>query len=375
MNPRDLAKLATQVENSGTLPADLAARADAASGIIIGITGPPGAGKSTLAGALTAAIRKRGKTVAIVAVDPSSRATGGAILGDRIRLLNHNADPGVFVRSMATRGAPGGLARSSGALARLFLAADFDFVILETIGAGQDEIAVASHADVTLVVLIPGAGDDIQAIKAGMMEIADIFVVNKADLPGADQAENEIGAMLSLQDKNTRPPVLRTVAADGTGIPALLDAIEIRPRRARLPATPDPDWLVDHIGIAVVSLDESLAFYTGQMGMKLLGRESVAAESVNVAMLDAGPSRIELLEPTSPDSAIARFLAQRGPGIHHIAMRVPHLNSVVERLKSSGARVLNEPRAGAGGHLYVFVHPASSGGVLWEIIQDRERSV
>lgn len=109
--------------------------------------------------------------------------------------------------------------------------------------------------------------------------------------------------------------------------------------------------------------------------MKLLGRESVAAESVNVAMLDAGPSRIELLEPTSPDSAIARFLAQRGPGIHHIAMRVPHLNSVVERLKSSGARVLNEPRAGAGGHLYVFVHPASSGGVLWEIIQDRERSV
>jgi LAO/AO transport system kinase len=365
MSPRELARLATTVENGNPPPVDL----PEGHGLIIGVTGSPGAGKSTLAAALVTEIRRRGKTVAVVAVDPTSRSTGGAILGDRIRMQSHHGDPGVFIRSMASRGASGGLARTSAALARLFRGAGFDFVVLETVGAGQDEVAVASSADVTLVVLVPGMGDDVQAIKAGMMEIADIFVVNKADRPGVEQAVHEIEAMLSLMPKEARPSIFQTVAIDGTGVVELMNAIEARPAKPRL--TPDPEWHVDHIGIAVQSLEESLPFYTEQMGMKLLGRETVPQEKVNVAMLAAGPSRIELLEPSDPTCTLIRFLEKRGPGIHHVAMRVADLPAVVARLRKSGARLLNEPQQGAGGHLYVFVHPASAGGVLWEIIQDQ----
>jgi LAO/AO transport system kinase len=364
MSARELAKLATAVENGAPLPADL----PAGEGLIVGITGPAGSGKSSLASALVAEIRKRGKTVAVIAVDPSSRATGGAILGDRIRMQAHHGDPGVFVRSMATRGAHGGLARTSMPLARLFRGAGFDFVILETVGAGQDEIDIAASADVTLVVLVPGMGDEVQAIKAGMMEVADIFAINKADRPGVEQTAADLEALFSLAPDTARPPVFRTVATEGTGVAALLD--EIAGRKPRVPVDRDPEWKVDHIGVAVHRLAESVPFYTKQLGMRLLGEETVATEQVRVAMLDAGPSRIELLEPTGPESTIAKFLAKRGPGLHHVAMRTADLPSAVARLREAGAKLLNEPRRGAGGHLYVFVHPGSSGGVLWEIIQE-----
>jgi len=365
MSPRELAKLATVVENGSPLPTDL----PEGNGLIVGVTGAPGAGKSSLVDALVKEIRRRGKTVAIVAVDPSSKATGGAILGDRIRMQSHHGDPGVFIRSMATRGTPGGLARTSMTMARLFRSAGFDFVIVETVGAGQDETDIAASADVTVVVLVPGMGDDVQAIKAGTMEIADIFVINKADRPGVEQTANEIEAMLSLAPEHSRPPIFRTVAIEETGVAVLLDDIGERSRKPQL--KPDPQWLVDHIGIAVRSLAESLPFYTDQMGMTLIGRETIESEKVHVAMLAAGPSRIELLEPTAPDSTIAKFLDKRGPGLHHVAMCVEDLGAVVAHLKTSGAKLLGEPRHGAGGHLYVFVHPASAGGVLWEIIQDQ----
>jgi len=355
MSPRELAKVATAVENGAPLPADL----PVGEGLIVGITGPAGAGKSSLASALAAEIRKRGKTVAVIAVDPSSRATGGAILGDRIRMQAHHGDPGVFVRSMATRGSQGGLARTSLPLARLFRGAGFDFVLLETVGAGQDEIDIAASADVTLVVLMPGMGDEVQAIKAGMMEIADIFAINKADRPGVEQTAADLEAMV---------PVFRTVATDGTGVAELLD--EIAARKPKMGIAPDPRWQVDHIGVAVRSLKESLPFYREQLAMRLLGEETVAQEQVRVAMLDGGHSRIELLEPIGPESAIAKFLAKRGPGLHHVAMRTADLAAAVERLRAAGAKLLNEPRRGAGGHLYVFVHPGSAGGVLWEIIQE-----
>ena len=159
---------------------------------IVGITGPPGAGKSTLVDAMAAALRRQGKTVAVIAVDPTSRITGGAILGDRIRMQQHHGDAGVFVRSMATRGSSGGLARATADLVRLMDAAGRDYVIVETVGVGQDEIEIAGLAQVTVVVLVPGMGDDVQAIKAGIMEIADIFAINKSDQPGADQVEREI---------------------------------------------------------------------------------------------------------------------------------------------------------------------------------------
>jgi LAO/AO transport system kinase len=366
MHPRELARLATQIENGAPYPASL----PEGEGLIVGVTGPPGAGKSTLVDALTAEIRRRGKTVAIIAVDPSSRATGGAILGDRVRMQRHYSDPGVFIRSMATRGATGGLARSSTLLSRLFRSAGFDFVIVETVGVGQDEIDIAALADVTVVVLVPGMGDDIQALKAGVMEIADIFVVNKADRPGVEQTQREIESMLSLGHATTIPAIYSTIAIDGTGIPELLDDLEKRPRKLHTRAETQ-HWEIDHLGIAVRSLDDSLPFYTAHLGLPVLSRETVEHEKVNVAMLPAGTSRIELLEPLDPTSTIAKFLEKRGPGLHHIAMRVPDLHDTVRRLESGGIRLLGVPQRGAGGHLYVFVHPASTGGVLWELIEDR----
>ena len=368
MAPRELARLATQIENGEPYPASL----PEGEGLTIGVTGPPGAGKSTLVDALTTEIRHRGKTVAIIAVDPSSRATGGAILGDRVRMQRHYSDPGVFIRSMATRGATGGLARSSALLSRLFRSAGFDFVIIETVGVGQDEIDIAALADVTAVVLVPGMGDDIQALKAGIMEIADIFVINKADRPGVEQTQREIENMLSLGYATTTPAIYRTIAIDGTGIPELLDDVEKRPRKLHARAE-TWHWEIDHLGIAVGSLDDSLPFYTEHLGLPVLSRETVEHEKVNVAMLPAGASRIELLEPLDTTSTIAKFLEKRGPGLHHIAMRVPDLNATVLRLESGGIRLLGAPQRGAGGHLYVFVHPASTGGVLLELIQDREQ--
>src|SRR5450432_395232 len=216
---RALARTATGVENRDPQALETLTQLEPFAGHarLVGITGPPGAGKSTLVDALAAELRTRGKTVAIVAVDPTSRITGGAILGDRIRMQQHHADPGIFIRSMATRGSLGGLARATADMARLMDAAGKDDIVIETVGVGQAEIAIAGLAQVTVVVLVPGMGDDVQAIKAGIMEIADIFVINKADQPGADRVERELQAMLSLSD--ARPPaIVRTVAINGKGV-------------------------------------------------------------------------------------------------------------------------------------------------------------
>lgn len=365
MTQRELARLATLIENGAPVPGEL----PGGTGLIVGITGPPGAGKSSLVDALTQEMRSRGKTVAIVAVDPTSRATRGAILGDRVRMQRHHADPGVFIRSMATRGATGGIARTSAALSRLFRAAGYDFILLETVGVGQDEIDVAALADVTVVVLVPGMGDDVQAIKAGIMEVADIFVINKSDRPGAEQTQREIQAMLSLGHGVELPSILKTVALDGTGVAELTD--ELQSRRRRIRAQPEPTWTLDHIGVAVRSLEDALPFYESHIGLPVLMRETVEHEKVRLAMLPAGGSaRIELLEPLDESSAIAGFIGKRGPGLHHVAMRVPDLHATVRRLASAGVKLLGPPQRGAGGHLYVFVHPSGTGGVLWELIQE-----
>ena len=195
---------------------------------LVGVTGPPGAGKSTLVDRLTAEFRKS-KSVGIVAVDPTSPFSGGAVLGDRLRMQSHAADDGVFIRSMATRGHLGGLARATADAAIVLDAAGKDIVIIETVGVGQDEVDIVRTADVSIVMLVPGTGDDVQALKAGIMEIADIFVVNKADREGADRLVSAIESNLSLHAYAAgqwRPPILKTVATTGEGVPELVKAID-----------------------------------------------------------------------------------------------------------------------------------------------------
>lgn len=243
-----LARLLTQVENN--TPAGREALdglfAHTGRAHLVGVTGSPGTGKSTLVNMLALALRRseNPRKVAVVAVDPSSPFTGGALLGDRVRMRDLAGDPGVFVRSMASRGALGGLARATAGVAQVLDAAGFDVVIIETVGAGQSEVDIARLAHTTLVVEAPGLGDDIQAIKAGILEIADILVINKADLPGADNTERSLRMMLELADPGRqhytkhheleavdlpetvwRIPVIKTVAAQGQGIDELAAAV------------------------------------------------------------------------------------------------------------------------------------------------------
>jgi len=195
---------------------------------VIGVTGQPGAGKSTLVDRMTAEIRGRGHSVGVLTVDPSSPFSGGAVLGDRLRMQGHAADEGVFIRSMATRGHLGGLARATGDAALVLDAAGKDIIVIETVGVGQDEVDIIKTADVSILTLVPGTGDDVQALKAGIMEIADIFVVNKADREGADRLVSSIESNLTLQTYGPdqwRPLILKTIATNGTGVTELVDAI------------------------------------------------------------------------------------------------------------------------------------------------------
>lgn len=194
---------------------------------IVGLTGAPGSGKSTLVDQLAREYRKAGRTIGIIAVDPTSPYTGGAILGDRIRMQAHAGDSGIYIRSMATRGFLGGLARATADVATVLDASGRDLVLIETVGVGQDEVDIVRLADVTIVILVPGMGDDVQTIKAGIMEIADVFVINKSDREGADRVEREIRAMQTLATRGDGwvPPIVKTVAVEGTGVPELVTAI------------------------------------------------------------------------------------------------------------------------------------------------------
>jgi LAO/AO transport system kinase len=194
---------------------------------VLGLTGPPGAGKSTLVDQLARFYRKENHTVGIIAVDPTSPYTGGAILGDRIRMQEHFADPGIYIRSMATRGSLGGLARTTADVTTVLDASGRDLIMIETVGVGQDEVDIVRLADITILILVPGMGDDVQTIKAGIMEIADIFVINKSDRDGADHVEREIRTLQSLATRHDgwTPPIVKTVASQGVGIDELAGAI------------------------------------------------------------------------------------------------------------------------------------------------------
>jgi LAO/AO transport system kinase len=431
---RALARALSVVEDGGAAAAELveACRVYAGGALRVGVTGPPGAGKSTLVDQMVRFLRREGKTVGVVAVDPSSPYTGGALLGDRIRMQGFVGDDGVFIRSMASRGALGGVARAVEDVCVVMEAAGRERVLIETVGVGQDEVGVIGVADVTVLVLVPGMGDEVQSLKAGVMEVADIFVVNKSDRGGAELVEQEILAMQGLvqratvEEKQVSPlraarsgrnddvigggewvaPVVRTVATTGEGVGELMEAVgrcaaeklkcrflrqaqdrlfdfASRDETARACAQDDTSLSIehstgalrlDHLGVAVKSIAAARGFYEA-LGLVVSHEETVEHERVRTAMLPLGESRIELLEATEEDSVIGRFVAKRGEGLHHVAVNVEDADAMFTRLTGDGVKLASDSvRVGAGGHRYFFVHPASTGGVLLEIVSPQRAS-
>jgi LAO/AO transport system kinase len=441
-DPRAIARAISLIEDEAPEGADLIGRIFTHSGraYLIGVTGPPGAGKSTLVDKLIGELRQGGKRVGVLCVDPTSPFSGGAILGDRVRMQAHAEDNGVFIRSMATRGHLGGLARTTAEAAIVLDAAGYDVIIIETVGVGQDEVDIVRTADVSIVTLVPGTGDEVQALKAGIMEIADIFVVNKADREGADRTAASIEMMLALDDAMTegwRPPVLRTEATTGTGVKELLAMIwrfreqsvdtlgarrraraewrlreilarrfmrhlerdvlapgefgqwldriaarEVDPYGAAAEMTSgvfrdvisgpqiEPPLVIDHVGLAVADVDASLKFFTGVLGLTSGETEDIQGQNSRVRFVDTGDAKLELVESLAPDSPIGKYIEKRGPGLHHVALRVPDIHAAMARVVAAGVRMIDqEPRRGAHGSLIAFVHPGDTHGVLVELKQ------
>lgn len=433
--PRAVAKGISLVENNLDSAQDLMKGLFRYTGksLIVGITGAPGSGKSTLVDQLITRMSENGRKIGIIAVDPSSPFSGGAILGDRIRMMRHSENPDVFIRSMATRGHLGGLAKATGEAISILEASGKDIILIETVGVGQDEVEIVKMADIILVMLIPGAGDDIQAFKAGIMEIADIFVLNKADSPEMDRAERQLRAMLDLGLKNrSMPEIVKTIATRGEGVAELYDKIldfskegvedKRVPRKKKLiewmlrdimhekidkavaltidPAEfsafvekiynrrTDPYTVADnalarligkqvekklnHVAVAVHSLEESLKRWASVFPYRVSEIEEIKERGIRLAYLELPDGiKLELIEPIEENSPVGKFLRRRGEGIHHFCLEVDNIRETIRELKMKDVRFVDEePARGAGGSLIAFIEPNCLNGVLVELKEE-----
>jgi LAO/AO transport system ATPase/methylmalonyl-CoA epimerase len=411
-----IAKLITMAEEGVEPQLDVRRRSH-----VIGITGPPGSGKSTLIYTMARKI-PQDKRVAILTIDPSSPFTGGSFMGNRIRMQELTSKPNIYIRSMATRGIRGGLNYATVAAINILEYAGADYIFLETVGAGQSDTDVKYVADTILVLVPPLSGDEIQALKSGLMEIGDIYVVSKSDNPASESTYRDLMAMVDMvreiKGETGRPTVLKVSGLYGYGVDELLKVIddrfgelmkngrldntlrsrrtlemrlyaydllekslneakdleskvingELSPRDAarRLLNYYDKPRL-DHVAVAIKNIDEAARKFR-ELGLRVSDPIVVEEQGVKVVMVMLSNTKIELLEPLGPETTVAKFIEKRGEGIHHIAIEVDDINKFINIAKNAGLTITGEPSRGAEG-IVTFIHPKSLHGILLELVQ------